>query len=103
MYAPLPSAEYSRQGPPREGAARGWVVLASDASHFYEHFEQQRCFPLVYHVGEMVEGFARLRQLADSPDHVVPGHDPLVAQRYPAVSPQLEGIAVRLDRPPRPH
>ena len=24
---------------------RGWVVLASDASHYYEHFEKGRCFP----------------------------------------------------------
>jgi len=86
----------------RVHTGRGWVVLASDASHYYEHFEQKRCFPLVYHVGEMVEGFARLRELADSPAHVVPGHDPLVVERYPAVSAPLEGIAVRLDRPPRP-
>jgi hypothetical protein len=32
-----------------------------------------------------------------SPRHVVPGHDPRVMQRYPAVSWELEGIAVRLD------
>jgi glyoxylase-like metal-dependent hydrolase (beta-lactamase superfamily II) len=80
---------------------RGWVVLASDASHYYEHFEKRRCFPLVYHVGEMIEGFDRLRELASSPDHVIPGHDPLVMERYGAPSPELEGIAVRLDRPPR--
>lgn len=79
---------------------RGWIVLASDASHYYEHYKNKRCFPLVYHVGEMVEGFDRLQALADSPDHVIPGHDPLVIQRYPAVSPELEGIAVRLDQPP---
>lgn len=85
----------------RVHTARGWVVLASDASHYYEHFEQERCFPLVYHVGEMLEGFRRLRELADSPAHVVPGHDPLVMERYSAAEPQLEGIAVRLDWPPR--
>jgi glyoxylase-like metal-dependent hydrolase (beta-lactamase superfamily II) len=79
---------------------RGWVMLASDASHYYEHFEQNRCFPLVYHVGEMLEGFARLKQLADSPRHIVPGHDPLVMRRYPAVSPELAGIVARLDVEP---
>jgi glyoxylase-like metal-dependent hydrolase (beta-lactamase superfamily II) len=79
---------------------RGWVVLASDASHYYEHFEQERCFPLVYDVGEMVEGYATLRRLAASPKHIIPGHDPLVLQRYPAVSPELKGIAVRLDVDP---
>ncbi len=80
---------------------RGWVVLASDASHYYEHFEQDRCFPLVYHLGEMIEGFATLRRLADTLQHVVPGHDPLVLQRYPASSPELAGIAARLDLPPK--
>lgn len=29
----------------RVRTARGWVALASDASHFYEHFETGRCFP----------------------------------------------------------
>ena len=81
----------------RVHTGRGWVVLASDASHYYEHFETGRCFPTVYHLGEMVEGFDTLRRLADSPKHIVPGHDPLVMARYPAASAGLEGIAVRLD------
>ena len=85
----------------RVHTARGWVVLASDASHYYEHFEQDRCYPLVYHLGEMLEGFATLRRLADSPQHIIPGHDPLVFKRYPAVSPELAGIAARLDLPPQ--
>lgn len=74
----------------------GWVVLASDASHFYANMEQTRPFPIVYSVGDMVAGYDRLRGLAASPRHVIPGHDPLVMQRYPAVK-GLEGIAVRLD------
>jgi glyoxylase-like metal-dependent hydrolase (beta-lactamase superfamily II) len=81
---------------------RGWVVLASDASHYYEHVEQDLCFPLVYHLRDMIEGFATLRRLADTAQHIVPGHDPLVMQRYPAVSPELAGIAVRLDAHPKP-
>jgi hypothetical protein len=48
----------------------------------------------------MVDGYARLCALADSPAHVVPGHDPLVLQRYPAASPSLEGIVARLDVQP---
>ncbi len=79
---------------------RGWVVLASDASHYYEHFEQGRGFTLMYHLGAALEGYDTLRRLAASPQHVIPGHDPLVMQRYPAVSRELEGIAVRLDVDP---
>lgn len=85
----------------RVATRRGWVVLASDASHFYEHMEQNRCFPTVFNVGEMIDGYETLGKLADSPQHIVPGHDPLVMQRYPAPSPKLEGIVVRLDEPPK--
>ena len=76
---------------------RGWVVLASDASHYYEHFERGTCFPTTFHLGEVREGYEKLKRLAASPAHIVPGHDPLVFKRYPAVSRELEGIAVRLD------
>ncbi|MEW6688046.1 MAG: N-acyl homoserine lactonase family protein [Pseudomonadota bacterium] len=81
----------------RVATRRGRVVLASDASHFYANMEQARPFPIVYSVADMVEGYARLRALADSPGHIVPGHDPLVLERYPAPSKALEGIVARLD------
>ena len=55
---------------------RGWIVLASDASHYYRNMKERRPFPIVFNVGQMVEGWLRLQELADSPDHVVPGHDP---------------------------
>jgi glyoxylase-like metal-dependent hydrolase (beta-lactamase superfamily II) len=81
----------------RVATRRGWVVLASDASHFYANMEQVRPFPIVWSVADMVDGYSKLRALADSPAHIIPGHDPLVMQRYPAPSKALEGIAVRLD------
>lgn len=40
------------------------------------------------------------RNRTASPRHIIPGHDPLVMQRYPAPSPDLAGIAVRLDVDP---
>ncbi|CAN5122322.1 N-acyl homoserine lactonase family protein [soil metagenome] len=83
----------------RVQTARGPVVLASDASHFYEHFRTARVFPLVFHVGQVIEGYGRLRELAASEEHIIPGHDPLVMQRYPAET-GLEGWAVRLDHEP---
>ncbi|MGI9452181.1 MAG: N-acyl homoserine lactonase family protein [Geminicoccaceae bacterium] len=79
---------------------RGWVVVASDAAHFYAHMESGNPFPIVFNVGEMLEGHRRCRALAASDAHIVPGHDPLVMARYPAPSKELEGIAVRLDEPP---
>ncbi len=80
---------------------RGWVVLASDATHYYEHLETGRCFTSIVDLGRTLEGYDVLRRLADSPQHIVPGHDPLVMARYPAVSKALEGIAARLDVKPR--
>jgi glyoxylase-like metal-dependent hydrolase (beta-lactamase superfamily II) len=80
---------------------RGWVMLASDATHYYEHLETGRCFTSVVDIGGVFEGYDILRRLADSPQHIVPGHDPLVMERYPAVSKALEGIAVRLDVAPK--
>jgi glyoxylase-like metal-dependent hydrolase (beta-lactamase superfamily II) len=75
---------------------RGWVVLASDAAHYYANLEQERPYPIVFSVPDMVAGYRRVRQLADSPGHIIPGHDPLVLARYPACK-GMEGIAARLD------
>lgn len=79
----------------------GWLVLASDASHYYANMEQGRPFPIVVDVAKMVDGWRRLRELASAPRHVVPGHDPLVMQRYRAPRAELEGVVVRLDDEPR--
>ena len=81
----------------RVATRRGFVVLASDASHFYANMGEARPFPIVYNVADMMEGWAKLRSLAESEAHVIPGHDPLVLERYPALSKELQGIVVRLD------
>jgi glyoxylase-like metal-dependent hydrolase (beta-lactamase superfamily II) len=81
----------------RVATRRGWVVIASDASHFYANMEEVRPFPIVYSVADMVEGYGRLGALADSREHIIPGHDPLVLERYPAPSKALQGIVARLD------
>jgi glyoxylase-like metal-dependent hydrolase (beta-lactamase superfamily II) len=78
----------------------GWLVLASDASHYYANMDEQRPFPIVASVTEMVDGWRKLRRLADDPRHIVPGHDPSVMQRYRKPNSASEGIAVRLDAEP---
>jgi glyoxylase-like metal-dependent hydrolase (beta-lactamase superfamily II) len=77
----------------RVHTARGWVVLASDASHFYEHHESGRPFTIVYHLADMLEGHRRLKAIAASPQHIVPGHDPDVLARYPRFPGDDIGIA----------
>lgn len=75
---------------------RGWVVLGSDAAHFYANFEQARPFPIVESVTDMLEGYQTMRRLASSAAHIIPGHDPLVLQRYPKAIDGVNDI-VRLD------
>ncbi|MCA1666150.1 MAG: N-acyl homoserine lactonase family protein [Thermomicrobia bacterium] len=80
----------------RVRTARGMIVLASDATHFFANIDEDRPFSIVHDVPEMYDAFDTVRALADSPAHIVPGHDPLVMARYPAAGPGLEGIAVRI-------
>ncbi|WP_043365013.1 MULTISPECIES: N-acyl homoserine lactonase family protein [Cupriavidus] len=70
----------------RVHTARGWVVLASDAAHYYANMERRNPFPIVLNVAAMLAGHATLAAAAASPDHIVPGHDPLVLRRYPRVA-----------------
>jgi len=83
----------------RVRTARGWVVLASDAAHFYANWQQRRPFPIVENVATYLDAFRKIEALADSPRHVIPGHDPLVLRRYPRALPEVPDI-VRLDLDP---
>ncbi len=84
----------------RVKTARGWVVLASDSSHFYENMEQRKPFVLIHSLEDMCRGWDRLYAEASSPKHVIPGHDPLVLKRYPAFSDATAAFAVRVDTAP---
>ena len=85
----------------RVKSRRGPVVLASDTTHLYAHVEQGRVFPITYSVGEVLEGYETLKRLAGTMNRIVPGHDPLVLDRYPAARPGLEGWVARLDVEPK--
>jgi len=54
-------------------------------------------FPITIDIADVLAGYERLKALAASPRHIIPGHDPLVLQRYPALNSQTKGIAHRLD------
>jgi glyoxylase-like metal-dependent hydrolase (beta-lactamase superfamily II) len=82
----------------RVPTARGWVVLASDAAHFWANIRTRSPFPIVVDMARMLEAYEIVESLADGPDHIIPGHDPLVLSRFPSVSGMRD--AVRLDLPP---
>jgi glyoxylase-like metal-dependent hydrolase (beta-lactamase superfamily II) len=82
---------------------RGWVVVASDASHYYENLIKRRPYPAAHHVDEMIESFEKVMKLAGGDiARIIPGHDPIVMQIYPAARPGLEGRVARLDVQPAP-
>ncbi|RZL84532.1 MAG: N-acyl homoserine lactonase family protein [Rhodococcus sp. (in: high G+C Gram-positive bacteria)] len=79
---------------------RGWVVVASDALHYYENFERRNPFPGIVNVPQMMDGYDRILQLAPDVDHIVPGHDPQVMERYAEDSAQLPDGIVALHHDP---
>ncbi|MEP4032396.1 N-acyl homoserine lactonase family protein [Roseibium polysiphoniae] len=75
----------------------GWLCLASDAAHYYENVLDLKPFPIVVDLEDMMNGFQTLRRLASSKDLIIPGHDPLVRELFPAHGPEH---IIRLDQGP---
>ena len=77
----------------------GWMVLASDASHYYWGIRDRKLFSIVYSVADMLAGYDKLAKLKDGGRwaQVGRGHDAEVMKKYPASRDDLKGIAVRLD------
>lgn len=79
----------------RVRTAAGWMVLASDAAHYYENFEARKPFPIVVDLQNMLDGYDTLYRLASAPELIIPGHDPLVTQYFPQdIAPHI----TRLDK-----
>lgn len=77
---------------------RGWVVLAGDAVHQWANIRKRMPFPVLVDVAAVLRGFETLERLADGPDHIIPGHDPLILKRFPPLGANKE--IVRVDLPP---
>ena len=77
-------------------AVAGWVVLASDAMHFYEELELDRPFGVIANLAEMYEAYDTLRELNGPGSHLVPGHDPEVMARYPRIDGPAGEYAVEI-------
>ena len=63
---------------------RSWVVLASNAAQFFANMHEGRPYLMALNTSEMLEECHKRNQLASSADHIIPGHDPLVLERYSA-------------------
>lgn len=74
--------------------AQGIVVLASDASHFFENIEQDKPFAVHESVIDMYRTFDTMNALATS-GLVIAGHDPALFDRFPSV-PGQDGHVLRI-------
>ncbi|MGJ5134906.1 N-acyl homoserine lactonase family protein [Bradyrhizobium oligotrophicum] len=80
----------------RVDTARGPVVLASDAAHYYANLQGRSPFPIVLNIGDMIQGWEIIERLAGHPDRFIPGHDPLVTELYPRVSEAADAYALHV-------
>ena len=80
----------------RVPTARGWVVLASDAAHFWHNIRKRSPFWIVPDFPGMIRGWELCERLADGPDHIIPGHDPAVLRRFPTLSGDPDTVQVHL-------
>ncbi|GAA0896198.1 N-acyl homoserine lactonase family protein [Pseudonocardia zijingensis] len=80
--------------------ARGWLLLAGDASHIAANARERRPYPLFSDLRRTFEDYDALNRLAPDPDLLVPGHEASVIDRYPPARPDLAGRVARLDLPP---
>lgn len=79
----------------------GPLVLASDASHFYENFMGEKIFPIVVDEQVMRRGFDTLRLLAEGDtSRIIPGHDPIVRACFERAYDGSKADIRRLDRGP---
>jgi glyoxylase-like metal-dependent hydrolase (beta-lactamase superfamily II) len=77
----------------RVATATGPLVIASDAMHFYANESSGNPFPIIFDLGAMTQGWRIAKKLAGGDaTRVVPGHDPLVRQRFPKVPGQGEEV-----------
>ena len=68
---------------------RGTAVLTSDASHYYANIDEGNSFNTFVDLAGVYRGYDRIKELASSPDLILPGHDPLVMQRLKSAGPDI--------------
>ncbi|MEM9585422.1 MAG: N-acyl homoserine lactonase family protein [Pseudomonadota bacterium] len=75
----------------------GWLCLASDATHYYENVFENKPFPIVVDLEDMLTGFKTLHRLASDRRLIIPGHDPKLREMFPQ---DKADHIFRLDRGP---
>ena len=80
--------------------ARGWLVLACDGVHYFANIGERNPFPALVDLEQVLDGYERIEALADSPAHIVPGHDPQLFELYDRVPNDAGQVIAALHEPP---
>jgi glyoxylase-like metal-dependent hydrolase (beta-lactamase superfamily II) len=85
----------------RVATGDGTALLASDAIHYYEEYEQNMPFMSVANLVDMYRAFDRVRDMvkAGEVDHVVSGHDPGTLARFTPARGELNDVVATIGRP----
>jgi glyoxylase-like metal-dependent hydrolase (beta-lactamase superfamily II) len=62
---------------------RGYVLLASDGSHFYPNAYNLSPFRITVSAPDSIASYRKMFALTEGPDFFIPGHDPKVRAIYP--------------------
>lgn len=82
----------------RVRTAHGPLLLISDAAHYYANLQRRHVFAATHDPARLLDAYLhRFPRLVAREADIVPGHDPLVLERYPTAAPGLEGWAARLE------
>jgi glyoxylase-like metal-dependent hydrolase (beta-lactamase superfamily II) len=73
-------------------AKDGTVVLASDNVYLYENLEKHLPIAETLDAKSNLAAQDRMRTIASKPQFIVPGHDPAIFERFPAVAPGVVKI-----------
>lgn len=84
----------------RVHTARGWVTLAGDVTSFFDNMRRHRPFVAAVNISDMLRSYDEVRATVPTLDYLIPGHDPLVMEAYPAPRDELKGIVAQLDLDP---
>ena len=71
-------------------------MLASDALHFYEELALDRPFDIFIDLSAMYTSDILAELGASGGTSIVPGHDPEVMARFPALNDRVKDLAVRI-------
>ncbi len=75
------------------------VLLASDAAHFSEEYENDLLFATYTDLPAQLAGYRTLRQHAAAGRLIVPGHDPAILSRFAPLDAAQPHLAVQLGGP----